>query len=102
MEKNITLAKEWLKKAVAKNSSHAYNLLGFMAMHFDHNETAALEYWKKGVDAGDLQSTYNYAHIMEHVNQVNLYVFSLPLFNFQYLNYDEMTNRIIMTTLQVL
>ena len=78
VEKNITLAKEWLKKGVAKNSSFAYNVLGFMAMHFDHNRTAALEYWKKGVDAGDMQSMYNYAHVMEQLNHV-IYFYSFFL-----------------------
>ena len=44
MEKNLTKAKILLEKAVAKNSSFAYNVLGFVEINFNGNITKALEY----------------------------------------------------------
>lgn len=68
VKKNITKAKEWLDRSVKKNSSFAFNVLGFLEVHYNNNVTGAIEYWKKGVEAGDLQSMYNYASIMEQKN----------------------------------
>eukprot|EP00111_Clytia_hemisphaerica_P015515 TCONS_00045802-protein len=68
MEKNVTKAKILLEKAVAKNSSFAYNVLGFIEIHYNQNATAAMHYWKKGVEYGDVQSTFNYASVMEQTN----------------------------------
>lgn len=70
VEKNLTKAKILLEKAVAKNSSFAYNVLGFVEINFNGNITKALEYWKKGLEGGDLQSSYNYASVMEQYNMV--------------------------------
>ena len=73
MEKNVTKAKILLEKAVAKNSSFAYNVLGFIEIHYNHNATAAMHYWKKGMKYGDVQSTFNYASMMEQTNHVRIY-----------------------------
>ena len=75
VEKNLTKAKILLEKAVAKNSSFAYNVLGFIEINFNHNVTKALEYWKKGLEGGDLQSSYNYASVMEQFNMVSCVYF---------------------------
>ena len=71
VEANVSKSKEWLQKAVQKNSTHAFNVLGFIEAHYNDNLTAAMEIWKKGVEAGDVQAMFNYASVMEQRNHVS-------------------------------